>query len=141
MISKSVLLPLPIEQAFALFTDEISAWWPANRRHLDDPQSELLLLESGRFFERASDGTELDLGRVRLWERPHRIVLDFFMGTDAAHPTEVEITFVAEGDATRVSLTHRPQPGSAELWDKRSPAFDRSWDAVLLALERAATKP
>lgn len=78
MIDRSVLLPLLLDEAFALFTVQIGQWWPQDRRHLNDPHSQLFLLESGRFFERASNGTELDLGRVRLWQAPHRIVLDFF---------------------------------------------------------------
>ncbi len=137
MIEKSVLLPLTPPEAFALFTGKISLWWPPERRHLNDPDSELFLLAGGRFYERASNGTELDLGRVRLWQPPHRIVLDFFMGTDAAHPTEAEIRFAAEGDGTRVSILHRPLAGSQDVWDKRAPIFGRSWDVVLAALRQA----
>lgn len=140
MIHKSIVLSLTPAQAFELFTREISQWWPPERRHLNDANSQLFLLQSGRFYERASDGTELDLGRVRLWEAPHRIVLDFFMGTDAAHPTEVEIRFDAEGDGTRVSVNHRPREGSAGMWDKRAAIFGRSWDVVLAALQGAAVK-
>ena len=140
MINKSVFLPLTLERAFELFTTQISRWWPADRRHLNDPNSELFLLESGRFYERAADGTELDLGHVRFWESPHRIVLDFFIGTDAAHPTEVDIRFAAEAGGSRVTVNHQSNETSAALWDKRVPVFGRSWDAVLSAL-RAAIKP
>ena len=138
MINQSVLLPLAPAQAFDLFTQQISLWWPPDRRHLNEANSELFLLADGRFYERASNGTELDLGRVRLWELPRRIVLDFYMGTDAAHPTEVEIRFDPEGDGTRVSLIHRPRESSIHLWDKRAAIFARSWEAVLLALRGAA---
>lgn len=138
MISKSVHLPLSLEQAFELFTNEISLWWPADRRHLNDPNSQLFLQENARFYERANSGTELELGRVRVWHRPHRIVLDFFMGTDAAHPTEVEIRFVAENGGTRVSVEHRPLASSADVWGKRATIFGRSWDSVLSSLCEAA---
>jgi hypothetical protein len=140
MIELSVLLALAPVQAFELFTTQISAWWPPDRRHLNDPNSQLFLRASGRFFERAGNGTELDLGRVRLWDPPRRIVLDFYVGTDAAHPTEVDIRFEAEGDGTRVSVNHRPREDSVELWDKRAAIFARSWEAVLSALRAAAVK-
>ena len=65
---------------------------------------------------------------------PERIALDFYPGTDADHPTDVTITFVPEGDGTRVHVVHRPTPASAELWLQRAPAFVRSWDVVLPAL-------
>lgn len=138
MIEKSVMLPLTPAAAFELFTTRVSEWWPADRRHLKDSSSRLFMLASGRFYERASDGTELDLGRVRIWESPHRVVLDFFIGTDAAHPTEVEIRFTAEGAGTRVTVRHRPTDHSAEDWDKRAPLYERSWDAVLAALHASA---
>jgi Activator of Hsp90 ATPase homolog 1-like protein len=139
MINQSVFLPVTVTRAFDLFTLQIGQWWPADRRHLNDPGSELFLLETGRFYERAVDGTELDLGRVRLWQSPHRIVLDFFIGTDAAHPTQVDIRFVAEADGARVTVTHQPTETSAHLWDMRAPLFERSWDAVLKALRAAIT--
>ncbi|MGA2044925.1 MAG: hypothetical protein ABSG83_16320 [Roseiarcus sp.] len=53
MIVKSVSLPLTPETAFDLFTTDIGLWWPEGRRHTGDPASEIFLLESGRFFERA----------------------------------------------------------------------------------------
>ncbi len=137
MIHQSVLLALPPAQSFELFTSQIGLWWPPDRRHLNDPNSQLFLLADGRFYERANNGMELDLGRVRLWESPQRIVLDFYMGTDAAHPTEVEIRFDPEGDGTRVSVNHRPREISIDLWDKRVAVFERSWEAVLSALRGA----
>ena len=140
MIEKSVFLTITPQEAFDLFTTQIGQWWPVDRRHLNDPNSALFLLESGRFYERAADGTELDLGRVRSWQAPHRILLDFYIGTDAAHPTEVDIRFVAEADGTRVSVSHRPSDRSAALWERRAPIFERSWHAVLSALRTAIAR-
>lgn len=137
MINQSVLLSLAPADAFDFFTQEISRWWPSDRRHLNDANSQLFLLADGRFYERASNGTELDLGRVRLWDAPRRIVLDFYMGTDATHPTEVEIRFDAEGTGTCVSVNHRPRESSIDLWDKRAAVFARSWESILSALQCA----
>jgi hypothetical protein len=77
MIVNSVLLQLSAQRAFQLFTSSISDWWPADRRHTKDPASTISLLASGRFFERAADGLEVDLGKVTTWDEPHRILLDF----------------------------------------------------------------
>lgn len=138
MIVKSVLLPLDPVAAFALFTTKINAWWPPDRRHTQDPASEIILLDSGRFYERASDGREVDLGHVQSWDAPHRILLDFFIATGPDKPTEVEILFVAHGSGTQVTVTHRPKPSSAEVWTQRAPRYEQSWQAVLAALLRAA---
>jgi hypothetical protein len=81
MMVKSVILPLAPPAAFELFTQRISEWWPPDRRHTKDPTSEIFLLRSGRFYERARDGHEVELGCVRSWELPRRILLDFFIAT------------------------------------------------------------
>ena len=138
MITKSVMLPLEPAAAFALFTEKINAWWPPERRHTRDPHSEIFLLATGRFYERTHEGDEVELGRVRSWERPSRILLDFYIATGPDHPTEVEIVFAADGRETRVTVIHRPKPESAELWTERAPRYERSWSFVLQSFAQAA---
>jgi uncharacterized protein YndB with AHSA1/START domain len=138
MMVKSVVLPLAPLAAFELFTQKIGTWWPPDRRHTQDPASEIFLLQSGRFYERARDGHEVELGCVRSWELPSRILLDFFIATGPEKPTEVEITFAAQEGGTRVTVTHRPKPASEGLWTERAPRYERSWDVVLAALSQAA---
>jgi hypothetical protein len=139
MMVKSVVLPLAPPVAFALFTQKIGHWWPADRRHTGDPASEIFLLQSGRFYERAGDGREVELGYVRFWEFPNRILLDFFIATGPDKPTEVEITFTAqERGGTRVTVAHRPKPASVDLWAERAPRYERSWEVVLAALSQSA---
>ena len=140
MITKSVLLGMTPDVAFRLFTEQISVWWPAERRHTNDPGSTLHLYADGRFFERASDGYEFELGRVVEWVAPERIVLDFYIATGPAYPTKAEIQFAAEGDGTRITITHTSKPESESLWNERASQYERSWETVLAALSRAATR-
>ena len=97
-----------------------------------------MLLPDGRFYERARDGREVELGNVRAWQPSTRILLDFFIATGPEKPTEVEITFAAEPGGTRVTVTHQPKPASAALWSGHAPRYAQSWDIVLAALARAA---
>lgn len=138
MIEKSAFLTCSPERAFTLFTERASEWWPETVRHTPDPRSEIRMLASGRFWERGGDGHEVELGRVLVWEPPRRLVLDFYPGTDAEHPTEVVVRFAEEDTGTRVVVEHRPKAESAELWAARAPRFERNWDLVLPALEGAA---
>ena len=48
--------------------------------------------------------------------RRKRLILDFYPGTDAEHPTEVVVRFAQENGGTRVVVQHRPKPESADLW-------------------------
>lgn len=141
MIERTVVLPCPLGRAFALFTQEASTWWPPERRHTGDPASAIVLLASGRFYERATDGREVELGRVRAWEEPSRLLLDFYPGTDAEHPTEVEVTFTpasADAGQTRVTVVHRATPASEALFGARVARYVASWELLLPALARAA---
>ena len=138
MIVNSVLLAMDATQAFAFVTTRISDWWPPERRHTGDKHSSIFLLASGRFYERASDGREVELGKVTLWNEPHVIVLDFYIATGPDHPTEVEMRFETEGSQTRLTVIHRPKPESAHLWDDRSPRYAASWSIVLASLQHHA---
>lgn len=134
MIRKSVLLSCPLDEAFQLFTVRISEWWPDTHRLTKDPESQLFLEPAGRFWERGGDGHEIELGRVLTWEPPHRLTLDFYIGTNVSQPTALEVTFTSENEGTRVTINHRAKPESEDLWIRRAPVFMKSWDAVLAAL-------
>jgi activator of Hsp90 ATPase-like protein len=138
VIQKSAFLACPPAEAFALFTQRASDWWPDGVRHTADPRSEIRMLAEGRFWERATDGHEVELGRVVVWEPAQRLILDFYPGTDARHPTEVVIRFTAENGGTRVVVEHSPKLESADLWATGAPKFERSWTLVLAALKAAA---
>jgi uncharacterized protein YndB with AHSA1/START domain len=137
MIHRETLLCCSIDRAFELFTQRAGEWWPTERRHTGDAESTIVMLESGRFYERARDGREVELGRVRVWDPPHRLVLDWYPGTDRDRPTEVTVGFAAEGDKTRITIDHAPGL-SGELWKQRNAKFDQSWTLVLAAFEKAA---
>jgi uncharacterized protein YndB with AHSA1/START domain len=136
MITKTAVLPCSIERAFELFTEHASEWWPPERRHTRDPASEIRMLASGRFWERDTHGREVELGRVRTWQPPSRLVLDWYPGTDVDHPTQVVVSFAAEGASTRITIEHRPLPASDDLWGDRVSRYVASWDLVLAALAK-----
>ena len=138
MIEKSAFLTCSPTRAFELFTERASDWWPEAVRHTPDPRSEIRMLASGRFWERARDGHEVELGRVLVWEPAERLVLDFYPGTDALHPTEVVVKFAQEAEGTRVVVEHRPKAESAALWAAGAPRFERNWGIALPALQEAA---
>ncbi|MEQ1834260.1 MAG: SRPBCC domain-containing protein, partial [Candidatus Eisenbacteria bacterium] len=141
MIQRTVLLPCGREAAFDLFVGDIDAWWPQSRRHSGDVAARVVLDEASGLREQCSDGRAFPLGRVRVWQRPDRLELDFYPGTDPEHPTHVTVTFTAEIDGTRVTLEHRPTDASRDLWDSRAPRYVASWELLftgLLALAEQA---
>jgi uncharacterized protein YndB with AHSA1/START domain len=141
MIYKSVVLRCDPARAFALFTEHAGDWWPADRRHTGDVESTIRIEASGRFFERASDGSEVDLGVVRLFQPPERLVLDWYPGTGHNDPTRVDVRFQADEHGTRVSVTHDAGATTPERFAGNAPAYARSWDSVLACLLVTPTLP
>ena len=64
--------------------------------------------EGGRFIETRANGRVFEIGRVRSWSPPDRLVFGWRQATFAPdQDTEVEVRFEAVGDETRVTVEHR----------------------------------
>jgi uncharacterized protein YndB with AHSA1/START domain len=115
-VLKSVVVPLPLVEAFALFIQQ-DRWWPVATHHIAEWPAEVAVLEpflGGRWFERSSDGREQDWGRVLVWRPPHQVVLSWYMSSDwtfepdPARSSEIDVRFLAEApDRTRLEYEHR----------------------------------
>ena len=114
-VTTSVVVPLPPEAAFELFTDRFSEWWPKDSHHIADADAADVFLDAragGRWYERAEDGSECDWGQVLEIERPSRILLAWHLTPEwqfdpnPENATHVEVTFDAGENGTRVTLTH-----------------------------------
>ena len=100
------------ERAFEAFTREIGAWWRPNGLFQTTPRAPGVLAfepgEGGRLTETLASGKVFEIGRIRVWDPPHRLV---FSWRQANFPpelsTEVEVRFEAVGEETRVSVEHR----------------------------------
>lgn len=112
-IRKSVEVNTTAEHAFRVFTGDMHRWWPASC----DPSEgrNAVILEpgvGGRWFERSTKGTERQMGRVLIWEPPHRVVLAYQVRLDRTFDpnleTEVEITFTPTASGKiLVQVEHR----------------------------------
>jgi hypothetical protein len=133
MIAKTVVLRCDPARAFALFTENAGNWWPADRRHTDDASSTIRMEASGRFFERASDGTEVELGTVRIFEPASRLLIDWYPGTGPENATLVDVRFEAVENGTRVTINHDAGAAGADVFSRNAPKYESSWDLVLAA--------
>ena len=76
-IRKSVVVPLPVDEAFRLYTDGIATWWPLRTHSVAKAEAATCVLEArvgGRIYERTVAGEEHEWGRVTVCEPPTRLV-------------------------------------------------------------------
>ena len=145
-VRKSIHVNASPSIAFDVFTDGIGRWWPASHKigpaDLDRPIIEPRA--GGRWYERDVDGTECEIGRVLVWDPPVRLVLAWQLGPEWKYDpdliTEVEVTFTAEGEGTRVDLEHRDLERMGDGAEAMREAIDApgGWSGLLELYSQAA---
>ncbi len=107
-------VPIPPDEAFALFTEEVDTWWrhgPRFRAAINGKEGVMRFEpgEGGRLLEVYGDAADenFELGRILVWEPGKRLV--FLIGGRDFAPdewTEVEIRFEWVERGARISVAH-----------------------------------
>ena len=115
-MTSKVLVALRVKAAqqrvFDAFVGEIGAWWRPNSLFQTTPRAPGVLAfepgQGGRLTETLASGKVFVIGQITAWEPPSRLI---FSWRQANFPldfhTEVEVTFQALGEETRISVEHR----------------------------------
>jgi uncharacterized protein YndB with AHSA1/START domain len=115
-MSSRVLVSLRVkaapERAFTAFVDEIGAWWRPNPLFAFTPRDPGVIAfepgEGGRLTETLASGKVFEIGRIRAWEPPSRLVFGWRQAAFApGQDTEVEVRFEPVGEETRVTVEHK----------------------------------
>jgi uncharacterized protein YndB with AHSA1/START domain len=139
--TSTVVVPLTIDRAFALFSD-LDRWWPIEytRARVVDQEIVIEPHAGGFCYERGVNGCRYDWGRVLVFEPPRRLVLAW-QNTAAREPqadleksSTIEVRLVPDGaQRTRVTLAHRDLdrhgPDAAEY--RALMASDHGWPLIL----------
>ena len=145
-IHKAIVVEVPIERAFRVFTEDFDKVKPHDHSLLSVEIAETVLEPrvGGRIFDRGVDGSELQWARVLEFEPPNRLVFSWDISpqwqieSDLDRTSEVEVRFIAESPGrTRVELEHRNLDRHGDGWDgmRSAVAGDGGWP---LYLERFA---
>jgi hypothetical protein len=139
-VRRSVLVKTNVERAFTAFTGRIGRWWPRSHSIGAAALADVILepRPGGRWYERATDGSECEWGKVLIWDPPGRLVLAWQVDANWKYdPTlvlEVEVTFTpVETALTRVDLEHR----NLERYGDKAPIVrdmigsDNGWLGIL----------
>ena len=99
-------------RAFAVFTQEVGLWWRPNGLFQFTPRGAGVLAfepgEGGRLITTLASGKVFEIGKIRAWEPPRRLVFGWRQAAfEPDQDTEVEVRFEPVGDETRVTVEHR----------------------------------
>ena len=139
-IRKSFTVRAGREKAWAVFTEGFGRWWPKTHFIGDSPLTDAAIepREGGRWYGIHEDGVERSWGRVKVWEPPQRLVLDWQIDHQFGHDpdlhTDVEVLFTAVGDAeTRIDFEHRGLEafGDSEAAVRTRTSMDGGWGLIL----------
>jgi uncharacterized protein YndB with AHSA1/START domain len=125
-VRTQVVVDVPIERAFAVFTEEFDSIKPREHNMLGVEIAESVFepREGGRIYDRGVDGSECQWARVLAYEPPHRVVFSWDISpqwqieSDHDKTSEVEVRFISETtDRTRVELEHRNLDRHGAGWE------------------------
>jgi uncharacterized protein YndB with AHSA1/START domain len=107
----SLRVKAPPERAFDAFVGGISAWWRPNPLFTFTPGDPGVLAfepgEGGRLISTLANGKVFEIGKIRAWEPPKRLVFGWRQAAFTPdQDTEVEVRFEEVGDETRVTVEH-----------------------------------
>ncbi|SHH68090.1 SRPBCC domain-containing protein [Cognatishimia maritima] len=136
-IVKTVTVPVAPDRAFARFTTEIMRWWPVGRHSVSAGHGEAaqdVVIEpraGGAVYEIMHTGERTEWGVVSHWAPPAGFSMTWHPGNDPSLATELSLAFQAEGDGTRVTLTHSAWAKLAERATEVRSHYSSGWDHVL----------
>jgi uncharacterized protein YndB with AHSA1/START domain len=142
-VIQSVLVNLPLESAFHLFTRNATRWWPLRTHSVGGDEAVSCTLEGwvgGRFYEVGQDGSQSDWGKVLVWDPPHRLVCTFYPGRTPDVAGELEVAFHEVPGGTRVTLTHRGWERLGKQAQAEREGYARGWEVVLRKFVEAASE-
>lgn len=99
-VEQSVHVDCPPDEAFHLFTERFTEWWPFSENCQLEPWP------GGKLLETAPNGEEIELGAVTDWDPSHRLAFTWHPGPGRDDDQSVSVDFIVEADGTRVTLTH-----------------------------------
>jgi uncharacterized protein YndB with AHSA1/START domain len=133
-VRKTVTVDCTVEEAFRVFTDDATSWWPIATHSINGRDVSRVVFEGhegGKVYELGASGEKGHWATVVSWEPPSRLVLAWNILEREAAPTEVEVTFTPDGGRTRVDLEHRGWERIAEAAEEKRGNYDSGWEQVL----------
>lgn len=145
VVRSEVTVPAERSLAYETFTSQLGSWWPREYQLSEDAQEVVLEPRvGGRWYERTSDGTEVDWGQVVGVSPPYGITMTWAIDAswqpNPAAASELEVAFDEVRDGTRVVVRHKHLQRAGEGWEqlRDQVSGEGGWDFLLRRYAEAA---
>jgi uncharacterized protein YndB with AHSA1/START domain len=113
-VRREITVAASPERAFDLFTNHMAEWWPSEHHVASSPVIAMTVEPrvGGRVYDSCEDGSDSVWGQVTEWDPPTRfgfawmITNTWQLETDVEKASRVSVSFIPDGDRTRVVLVH-----------------------------------
>ncbi len=109
-LRKTIVVRRTPEEAFSIFHERFGSWWPFTQFSLHQADSARCAFEGrkgGEIYEVSKNGERAVWGSVRAWDPPKSFTIAWHPGSPPEKATEVQLSFEAVPEGTRVTLEHR----------------------------------
>ncbi len=128
-IHREVLVNAAPDAAFAIFTEQITSWWPLAELSVFGQDSTVSFTD-GALVERSAGGQGAEWGSVTSWQPPAELSLTWHPGRDGESASQVTVTFTPAGAQTLVVIEHAGWEVFADPAAARA-EYDHGWPEVL----------
>lgn len=116
-------VPLPQQQAFEVFTEQMNVWWPRQGvfpfsfapKTTRPLHIRFEAQAGGRYYESFADGSEYLIGSISVWNPPAELAYSWRDPTWEGS-TDIRLRFTPEGESTRVTYTQGGFAGAGVPW-------------------------
>lgn len=142
-IRKTLRVKASRQKAFDTFV-AMGGWWMKSHSLVSEGQKDVIIepRAGGRWYEIGNDGAEQDWGRVVAYEAPSRLHLIWALNADWIFDpdleTNVEVSFVEDGDHTIVTLEHRDLDRFGDRAEETRNGMEMGWGELLKGYQSAA---
>ena len=137
-IFKRLEVKAPLERTFDTFVARMGDWWPRDHSLVGDKVRTAVIIDphaGGRWYETADDGSEIQWGAVRVFDRPNRVLLVWQLNAEFTYEsdfeTEVEVCFSEVDGVTIVEFEHRDMERFGGNAEKTRTEMDGGWAMIL----------
>ncbi len=145
-VVKTRRVPLDQATAFALFTDEMGAWWPLASHSVSGSVAATVAFAGaagGSVDETGPDGATHRWAEVLAIEPPNRVVLAWHPGAEAPPASQLSVRFDddGDGDGCTLQITQSGWERFGAAGPERRRQYHEGWDEVLACyLDAAAAR-